>query len=202
MTSGTGTSTSGFTQLCTQRTHFSITSLIKGLTSRFHLQQTGGRVRLLASSMVFSSAMALGISTPAPTVGPTGFPATATATPQDGNSDSDGLLDSAPPATPTESLSDAPPDSALDDEPDIPCTALAEASTQDSIALHTSATAELGNVIHVRNVAPNKTVYAQYGVWRHKFTSTADYQHHTRRLTSNHVTGHGSMHAGWYTWDE
>ncbi|MER5596940.1 hypothetical protein [Streptomyces sp. NPDC002265] len=218
--------------------------------------------------------MVLGISTPALAAGPTGSPATATATPQDGNSDSDGLLNSAPPATPTESLSDAPTDPALDDEPDISggtrepgqkcpasddcdesrwfkptslagkyhqavgasqsnyngihenedmdftaevsgtvgasftgqittkvSTVLAEVSEQCSVTLHASVTAKLGNVIHVKNVPPNKTVYAQYGVWRRKFTGTTYYQRHTCRLTANHVTGYGPMHVGWYTWD-
>ncbi|MPY31948.1 hypothetical protein FNH09_11820 [Streptomyces adustus] len=81
-------------------------------------------------------------------------------------------------------------------------TALAEASEQHSVTLLASVTAKLGNVIHVKNVPPNKTAYAQYGVWRRKFTGTANYQHHTCRLTSNHVTGYGPMHVGWYTWDE
>src|SRR5207249_344580 len=52
-----------------------------------------------------------------PVASPT--PAAAT-TPPDGNDDTDGLLNTAPPASPTESLSNAPTDPALDKEPDIP----------------------------------------------------------------------------------
>ncbi|MFF3617285.1 hypothetical protein [Streptomyces sp. NPDC002580] len=232
-------------------------------------------MRLLAGSIIFASAMALGASTPALAADPAAPPATATAAPQDGNDDSDGLLNSAPPATPTESLSDAPTDPALDDDPDIPggacepghkCPAagdcderrwfkpaslngkyhkgvgpsqanyngshekedmvftsevsgtvgasftgqittkvssvLAEVSTQYSVTLQASMTAKLGNVVHVKAVPPHKTVYAQYGVWRRKFTGTAYYQHHTCYLTKTHVTGYGPMHVGWYTWDE
>lgn len=232
-------------------------------------------MRLLAGSIVFASAMVLGISTPALAADTTPSPVAATATPQDGNDDSAGLLNTAPPATPTESLSDAPTDPALDDEPDIPgdtcapgqkCPAvgdcdeskwfkpaslggkyhfavgagqsnyngthekqdmdftakvsgtvgasfsgqittkvsavLAEVSTQFSVTLHASVTAELGNAVHVKNVPPGKTVHAQYGVWRRKFTGTAYYQHHTCYLTHNNVTGYGPMYVGWYTWDE
>lgn len=77
-------------------------------------------MRLLASSIAFASAMVLGVTTPALAADPTASTTTATATPQDGNDDSDGVLNSAPPAAPTESLSDAPTDPALDTEPDIP----------------------------------------------------------------------------------
>ena len=220
--------------------------------------------------------MVLGISTPALAADPTPSSTTATATPQDGNDDTAGLLNTAPPATPTESLSDAPTDPALDKDPDIPgggtCSpgqkcpaagdcdeskwfkptslggkyhkavgaaqtnyngtgekedmdftarvsgtigasftgqlttkvsvALAEVSEQYSVTLHASVTAELGNVVHVKNVPPRKTVHAQYGVWRRKFTGTAYYQHHTCYLTQNKVTGYGPMYVGWYTWDE
>lgn len=232
-------------------------------------------MRLLAGSIVFASAVVLGISTPALAADPTASPTAATATPQDGNDDSAGLLNTAPPATPTESLSDAPTDPALDNEPDIPggtctpgqkcpaagdcdesrwfkptsiagkyhkaigagqtnyngtsekedmdftarvsgtvgasfsgqittkvSTVLAEVSTQYSVTLHASVTAELGNVVHVRNVPPHKAVHAQYGVWRRKFAGTAYYQHHTCYLTQNKVTGYGPMYVGWYTWDE
>ncbi|MEV0735245.1 hypothetical protein AB0I51_04625 [Streptomyces sp. NPDC050549] len=173
----------------------------------------------------------------------------ATATPQDGNDDSAGFLNTAPPATPTESLSDAPTDPALDDEPDIPgdtcapgqkCPAAGDCdeskwfkpaslggkyhfavgagqsnyngthekqdmdftATQFSVTLHASVTAELGNAVHVKNVPPGKTVHAQCGVWRRKFTGIAYYQHHTCYLTHNNVTGYGPMCVGWYTWGE
>ncbi|MEV5873986.1 hypothetical protein AB0L75_07090 [Streptomyces sp. NPDC052101] len=202
-------------------------------------------------------------------------PTAAAATPQDGNDDTPGLLNTVPPATPAESLTDAPTDPALDRDPDIPggtCTpgqkcpaagdcdesrwfkasslggkyhqavgpsqsnyngtsekedvdftakvsgtvgasfsgqittkvsdVLTEVSTQYNVTLHASVTAELGNVVHVKNVPPHKTVHAQYGVWRRKFTGTAYYEHHTCFLTKNQVTGYGPMYVGWYTWDE
>ncbi|WP_142153900.1 hypothetical protein [Streptomyces sp. SLBN-31] len=220
--------------------------------------------------------MVLGTSVPALAADPAAIPTpTVTATAQDGNDDVDGVLNTAPPASPTESLSNAPTDPALDKEPDIPggtcqpgqkCPAagdcdesrwfkpkslggkyhwavgprnsnyngtsekedmdftaetsgtvgvsfsgelttkvsnvLQEVNTKFGVTLSASITAKLGNVVHVKGVPPHKTVYAQYGVWRRKFTGTAYYQHHTCYVTKNPVTGYGPMHVGWYTWDE
>ncbi|MGV9560920.1 hypothetical protein [Streptomyces sp. NPDC003480] len=219
--------------------------------------------------------MVLGISTPALAADPTPAPTTTIAAPQDGDDASDGLLHTAPPATPQESLTDAPTDPALDVDPDLPgsdckpgqkCPAagdcdeskwfkpgslggqyhkgigpsqsnyngsrekedmdftaevsgtvgvsfsgeittkvsdvVSEVNVKFGASISTSITAKLGNVVHVRDVPPHRTVHAQYGVWRRKFTGTAYWQHHTCYLTKNNVTGYGPLHVGWYTWDE
>ncbi|MFC9927139.1 hypothetical protein [Streptomyces sp. NPDC127190] len=81
-------------------------------------------------------------------------------------------------------------------------TMVAEVNLKYGISISMSITAKLGNVVHVKNVPPGRTVHAQYGVWRRKFSGLAYWEHHTCYLTKNNVTGYGPLHVGWYTWDD
>ncbi|WP_328473637.1 hypothetical protein [Streptomyces sp. NBC_00448] len=77
---------------------------------------------------------------------------------------------------------------------------LAKIKAEYEITLSASVTASLSNSIST-TIPAHKTVNAEYGVWRSKFTGTTHYQYADCAVTSHVVTAYGPYRVGWYLWE-
>jgi hypothetical protein len=77
---------------------------------------------------------------------------------------------------------------------------IAKAKSDFGVTLSSSITATLGNSISTI-IPPHKTVNAEYGVWRRKFTGTTHYQYSSCAVSSHAVTAYGPYRVGWYIWN-